>query len=257
MPAASESSRVVCNLENFLNTEVISANFSSASGFRASSICASERVLSSSSSSTTRLVRRSVSSASSSFSPSADSSSSTSSSSLNDGPAVFSLISPSSSSSSSRFSGTGSLESMASRSRISRNCISPSLSAVDHSMMALNVVGLSHRPQIMVSRPASIRLAMAISPSRLSNSTAPISRRYMRTGSSVRSAAAFFGTAAEDFFSLSLPSIDSTSSPPSSSATSSSFSTIRTPISEMADMTSSICSFWSWGKASFSSSIVR
>ena len=39
----------------------------------------------------------------------------------------------------------------------------------------------------MVSRPASIRLAMAISPSRDSSSTEPISRRYMRTGSSVRS----------------------------------------------------------------------
>ncbi len=39
----------------------------------------------------------------------------------------------------------------------------------------------------MVSRPASMRLAMAISPSRYSNSTEPISRKYMRTGSSVRS----------------------------------------------------------------------
>ena len=54
-------------------------------------------------------------------------------------------------------------------------------------MMALKVIGLSHRPQIMMSRPASMRLAMAISPSRESSSTAPISRRYMRTGSSVRS----------------------------------------------------------------------
>ena len=33
-----------------------------------------------------------------------------------------------------------------------------------------------------------MRLAMAISPSRDSSSTEPISRRYMRTGSSVRSA---------------------------------------------------------------------
>ena len=59
-------------------------------------------------------------------------------------------------------------------------------------MIALKVIGLSHRPQIIVSRPASIRLAMAISPSRLSSSTAPISRRYMRTGSSVRSTVSFF-----------------------------------------------------------------
>ena len=72
----------------------------------------------------------------------------------------------------------------------------PSLRAFDHSMIALKVIGLSHRPQIIVSRPASMRLAMAISPSRLSNSTAPISRRYMRTGSSVRSTASFLVAAA-------------------------------------------------------------
>ena len=40
----------------------------------------------------------------------------------------------------------------------------------------------------MASRPASMRLAMAISPSRDKSSTEPISRRYIRTGSSVRSA---------------------------------------------------------------------
>jgi hypothetical protein len=45
----------------------------------------------------------------------------------------------------------------------------------------------SHRPAIIASRPASMRLAIAISPSRESSSTEPISRRYMRTGSSVRS----------------------------------------------------------------------
>ena len=33
-------------------------------------------------------------------------------------------------------------------------------------MIALKVIGLSQRPQIIVSRPASMRLAMAISPSR-------------------------------------------------------------------------------------------
>ena len=54
-------------------------------------------------------------------------------------------------------------------------------------MMAWKVSGLSQSPSIIVSRPASMRLAMAISPSRLSSSTEPISRRYMRTGSSVRS----------------------------------------------------------------------
>ena len=58
-------------------------------------------------------------------------------------------------------------------------------------MMAWKVSGLSHRPGIIASRPASMRLAMAISPSRESSSTAPISRRYMRTGSSVRSTGRF------------------------------------------------------------------
>ena len=38
---------------------------------------------------------------------------------------------------------------------ISRSCIVPSFSAVDQSMIALKVIGLSHRPRIMVSRPAS------------------------------------------------------------------------------------------------------
>ena len=54
-------------------------------------------------------------------------------------------------------------------------------------MMAWKVSGLSQSPAIIASRPASMRLAMAISPSRDRSSTEPISRRYMRTGSSVRS----------------------------------------------------------------------
>jgi hypothetical protein len=45
----------------------------------------------------------------------------------------------------------------------------------------------SQSPAIIVLRPASMRLAMAISPSRERSSTEPISRRYIRTGSSVRS----------------------------------------------------------------------
>jgi hypothetical protein len=45
--------------------------------------------------------------------------------------------------------------------------------------------GLSHRPAITASRPASMRLAIAISPSRDKSSTDPISRKYKRTGSSV------------------------------------------------------------------------
>ena len=48
------------------------------------------------------------------------------------------------------------------------------------------VSGLSQMPPIIISRPASMRLAIAISPSRDNSSTEPISRRYIRTGSSVR-----------------------------------------------------------------------
>src|SRR5215467_12842940 len=70
---------------------------------------------------------------------------------------------------------------------MSRRNTFPSLSSSRQMMMAWKVSGLSHRPAIIASRPASIRLAMAISPSRERSSTEPISRRYMRTGSSVRS----------------------------------------------------------------------
>src|SRR6266403_199391 len=70
---------------------------------------------------------------------------------------------------------------------MSRRKILPSLSSSRQMMMAWKVSGLSHRPAIMASRPASMRFAIAISPSRDNSSTEPISRRYMRTGSSVRS----------------------------------------------------------------------
>ena len=70
---------------------------------------------------------------------------------------------------------------------MSRSRILPSFSSSRQMMMAWKVSGLSHSPAIIASRPASMRLAMAISPSRESSSTEPISRRYMRTGSSVRS----------------------------------------------------------------------
>ena len=70
---------------------------------------------------------------------------------------------------------------------MSRRKTLPSLSSSRQMMMAWKVSGLSQSPAIMASRPASMRLAMAISPSRERSSTEPISRRYMRTGSSVRS----------------------------------------------------------------------
>ncbi len=184
---------------------------------------------------------------------------------------MASEISPSSSSSapSSILSTGGSLDSIASRSRISRSCISSLLSASDHMMMAWKVIGLSHRPMIIVSRPASMRLAMAISPSRLSSSTAPISRRYMRTGSSVRSVEAAFFFSGTCWLALGPSSPESSSSAAlissgpslassSSSCASSSLSTMLTPISEIADMTSSICSedSSSSGSAALSSSTV-
>ena len=82
---------------------------------------------------------------------------------------------------------------------MSRRKTFPSLSSSRQMMMAWKVSGLSQRPAIIASRPASMRLAMAISPSRESSSTEPISRRYMRTGSSVRSDGSFFSVVASDF----------------------------------------------------------
>ncbi len=79
---------------------------------------------------------------------------------------------------------------------MSRSRILPSLSSSRQMMMAWKVSGLSQSPAIIVSRPASMRLAMAISPSRDRSSTEPISRRYMRTGSSVRSVGSFLAVAA-------------------------------------------------------------
>ena len=145
---------------------------------------------------------------------------------------------------------------------MSRRNTFPSLSSSRQMMMAWNVSGLSHRPAIIASRPASMRLAMAISPSRDSSSTEPISRRYMRTGSSVRSVGSLASDLAGTFCWT------STSSPPSLSGSSSassrcsspssvasSVSTTLTPISLNMARMSSICSeltsfdrelIWSW-----------
>ena len=147
---------------------------------------------------------------------------------------------------------------------MSRRNTFPSLSSSRQMMMAWKVSGLSHRPAIIASRPASMRLAMAISPSRDSSSTEPISRRYMRTGSSVRSVGSLASDLAGTFCWT------STSSPPSLSGSSSassrcsspssvasSVSTTLTPISLNMARMSSICSeltssegstelIWSW-----------
>jgi hypothetical protein len=138
-------------------------------------------------------------------------------------------------------------------------------------MMAWKVSGLSHRPAIIASRPASMRLAIAISPSRESSSTEPISRRYMRTGSSVRSVGSLVSALAGTFCwtstnsPLSLSASSSASSRGSSSSSLGSapsllvswVSTKLTPIARNITSTSSICSeltssegntelIWSW-----------
>ncbi len=122
---------------------------------------------------------------------------------------------------------------------MSRRNTFPSLSSSRQMMIAWKVSGLSHRPAIIASRPASMRLAMAISPSRDSSSTEPISRRYMRTGSSVRSAGSFFswvgdrlgGDLDQIVVSAAGSSSSSSSRSPSASASASSWSTTLMPIS--------------------------
>ncbi|MNT53327.1 hypothetical protein D3C72_1904110 [compost metagenome] len=52
--------------------------------------------------------------------------------------------------------------------------------------ISLIVVGQAEMAMTMCFRPSSMRLAISISPSRVSSSTEPISRMYMRTGSVVR-----------------------------------------------------------------------
>ena len=124
-------------------------------------------------------------------------------------------------------------------------------------MMAWKVSGLSQRPAIIASRPASMRLAIAISPSRDSSSTVPISRRYMRTGSSVRSPGSLFLTSVTAFCVTSTSSLSVSSSAASSFSSSSpesSASVTLMPMSESIDMMSSICSgeVWSEGSTSLS-----
>ena len=143
---------------------------------------------------------------------------------------------------------------------ISRSRILASLSSSRQMMMAWKVSGLSHRPAIIVSRPASMRLAMAISPSRDRSSTDPISRRYMRTGSSVRSVGSFLATAATavPVCSASSPASSSASLSASVSSPCSSSSTTLMPMSDSIAIVSSICSevTSSEGSTEFSSSIV-
>ena len=138
---------------------------------------------------------------------------------------------------------------------ISRSMIASSSSSSRQTMIAWKVSGLSQSPAIIVLRPASMRLAMAISPSRDKSSTEPISRRYIRTGSSVRSSASPPTLAtARSREPPSSAGAGSGRAPSSSSA--SSLSMTLMPISESIDITSSICSevTCSGGSTSFSSS---
>ena len=72
-----------------------------------------------------------------------------------------------------------------SKSTISLNSIVPSLIDSFQLIIERIVIGLSQIAPIMSSRPDSILLAIAISPSLLSSSTDPMSRKYNLTGSSV------------------------------------------------------------------------
>jgi hypothetical protein len=147
---------------------------------------------------------------------------------------------------------------------MSRRNTFPSLSSSRQMMMAWNVSGLSHRPAIIASRPASMRLAMAI----LALARQQLHRAHLTqihaTGSSVRSVGSLASDLAGTFCWT------STSSPPSLSGSSSassrcsspssvasSVSTTLTPISLNMARMSSICSeltssegrtelIWSW-----------
>ena len=93
-------------------------------------------------------------------------------------------------------------------------------------MMASKVSALSHRPRIMVSRPASMRLAMAISPSR----TEQLHRAHLAQIHAHRVVGAVVGAflgGLDDRRSLRAPP----TSPPSARGASSSASTTLTPIS--------------------------
>ena len=86
---------------------------------------------------------------------------------------------------------------VASKSTMSLKSIVPSLIASFQLIIDLIVIGLSHIAPIIFSLPASILFAIAISPSLESNSTPPISLRYILIGSSLLSAV--FSSAAEVF----------------------------------------------------------
>jgi len=92
-------------------------------------------------------------------------------------------------------------------------------------------------------RPSSMRLAMAISPSRVSSSTVPISRMYMRTGSVVRPTSA---STADSMATASSVAVSSSATVEGASGISSSVSGATSctsmPMPLIMPMMSSICS---------------
>ncbi len=84
---------------------------------------------------------------------------------------------------------------LSSISRILRKFISSSFSIASSrmrmtrspkSIMLRNVAGQRQIASWICKRPSSMRRAISISPSRVNSSTVPISRKYIRTGSSIR-----------------------------------------------------------------------
>ena len=105
--------------------------------------------------------------------------------------------------------------------------------------------------------PSSIRLAITISPSRVSSSTVPISRMYMRTGSVVRPAS--FSTATRTAAASSAANSSVTSPSAIKSSLSGACSWTAMPMSLIMLMMSSICSGSeiSSGRWSLTSAYVR
>ncbi len=64
--------------------------------------------------------------------------------------------------------------------------LSPATTLSHSPITVATLVGQSETADMSSRVPSSIRLAISISPSRVSSSTEPISRMYMRTGSVVR-----------------------------------------------------------------------
>ena len=134
-----------------------------------------------------------------------------------------------------------------SRSITSLNIISSLSNSFLHMVIAWKVKGLSHRPFIIRFRPASILLAIAISPSRDSSSTDPISLKYILTGSSVLS------KVSESVFVATI-SFELVCSSTSSEYSDSSFSVTFIPMPERSVIRSSICSEESFSLITNSSS---